>query len=53
MIKKQALMTIFYNGYLNQLINSLLILNVTDSKKAVQDVLDAGKVCLLDIDMQV
>ena len=29
MVKKQALMTIFYNGYLNQLINSLLILNVT------------------------
>ena len=29
MIKKQALMTIFYNGYLNQLINSLLFLNVT------------------------
>lgn len=29
MVKKQALMTNFYNGYLNQLINSLLILNVT------------------------
>ena len=40
-----------YEGFVEKLFGDSLTLPF--SKKAVQDVLDSGKACVLDIDMQV